>query len=765
MKVLIRFLLVFSLLFAAAKPSFAVVQCRGTVSTTFPTCDESYVWVCAVQVGDVCHFWVEDWSCTSGSSSSNDACSWVSGVCLGQEPQGVSCNTSTGRCVSNNCPGGSGNTCPSTSGCWTCDDAVCQSGTTSCSTPCGSTTESCRCTNLCGGTNIWTRTVGCNECEDCFPACGQARDCGGTCANTDAVIAAPTIISPNGSDVNPTLIAGNAPQAVTLSWNAVTNAESYVVGLYNSAGTLIWNPSGITSTSITTAALSSGVYYWGVRAVNDTCTVGQTSGLSALGYFRINSSPTITNLVIRNSDGTAVAVETGNRNHICQSSFTSATQARQVRFEATLTDADGWADIASAQLQWNGSTYNLNLAAGSGTSRLGTVMVDYTGVNNGRVYMINGIANDPYTSSGWVAMNRSWKVWDCQVPVMGTVYDGSAGQACNNTGFTVLAGANMGLSRLIYDGNADVEMTLNPPANYGTNNVIWGQNYLPLFNNGSVANPEGDLAATGRFTRIIDLGVGTTACPSAQFNIGNNISAYSANPRAQIDFSFIQDQLSWFQVSGGGVRAANALRSGVPVTADVTNRALSLAQVLASNGFVSFSTYTNTNGFNDNSAFGIPNNWWKDRDLLPNEPFNYQYFYSNYWERLGLGKTGTSWDQRPARGVFLVNGNLNINSDFVLAGGEFFMVVSSGSITIDPTVNRLDGVYIADVDISGGGLVTNQLLINGMLYARGNIRFNRSFSDASQNNTVPAVLVNYQPELIFTMPPSLTRVMSGWREE
>ncbi len=729
----------------------AAVQCRGSSGTyTYTTCSENFTW---------------HWVCSETTHSApSTSCSYILGICAYCHMYDETCG-SDGRCSSTGATGGG---CSlgflSTSGCWTCEDANCASGYTQ-SQDCGSTTVNWSCYASCGNYRTGSFSAACRECEDCVPACGQARDCGGTCANTDAVITAPTIISPNGTDVSPTLIAGNAPRAVTLSWNAVINAESYVVGLYDSAGTLIWNPSGITTTSVTTAALASGVYHWRVRAVNDTCTVGQTSDPSAWGYFRINSAPTITNLVIRNSNGTAVAVETGNRNHICQSSFTTASQPRQVRFEATLTDADGWADITSAQLQWNGATYNLALAAGSGTSRLGTVMMDYTGVNNGGVYIINGIVSDPYVNSGWVSMNRSWKVWDCQVPVMGTVYDGSAGQACNNTGFTVLAGANMGLSRLIYDGNADVEMTLNPPANYGTNNVIWGQNYLPLFNNGSVANPEGDLAATGRFTRIIDLGVGITTCPSAQFNIGNNVSAYSANPQAQIDFSFIRDQLSWFQVSGGGVRAANALRSGVPVTAPVASRALSLGQILASNGFVSFSTYTNTNGFNDNSAFGTPNNWWKDMDLLPNEPFNYQYFYSNYWQRLGLGTTGTSWSQRPANGVFLVNGNLTIDSDFVLAAGQFFMVVSSGSITIDPAVNRLDGVYIADVNISGGGQSANQLQINGMLYARGNIRFNRSFSDATQNNTVPAVIINYRPELVFTMPPSLTRVMSGWREE
>jgi len=52
-----------------------------------------------------------------------------------------------------------------------------------------------------------------------------------------------------------------------------------------------------------------------------------------------------------------------------------------------------------------------------------------------------------------------------------------------------------------------------------------------------------------------------------------------------------------------------------------------------------------------------------------------------------------------------------------------------------------------------------------MLYARGNIRLYRSFSDKTVNNTTPAVKINYSPGLIFNLPPEIMRVLSGWREE
>jgi len=93
------------------------------------------------------------------------------------------------------------------------------------------------------------------------------------------------------------------------------------------------------------------------------------------------------------------------------------------------------------------------------------------------------------------------------------------------------------------------------------------------------------------------------------------------------------------------------------------------------------------------------------------------------------------------------------------------MVVVSGNININPTVTGLDGIYIADGNISVGGTNSVPLTINGMLYAGENIHLLRSFTDKTTNNTTPAVKVNYTPGLIFNLPPEITKILSGWREE
>lgn len=135
------------------------------------------------------------------------------------------------RCISecsNTC---AENTCGveqtySTSGCWTCDDAVCINSTISCNQNCGSTTESCTCSILCDNVLSWTNTVACKECVVCSPECGQALDCGGNCSNADnGAPAAPAMVSPIGSLANPVVVSPGT--TATLVWNSVPALTDY----------------------------------------------------------------------------------------------------------------------------------------------------------------------------------------------------------------------------------------------------------------------------------------------------------------------------------------------------------------------------------------------------------------------------------------------------------------------------------------------------------------------------------------------------------
>lgn len=301
-------------------------------------------------------------------------------------------------------------------------------------------------------------------------------------------------------------------------------------------------------------------------------------------------------------------------------------------------------------------------------------------------------------------------------------------------------------------GGADVVGTVNPPSNFGSDNLIWGKSYLPLINGGSVANIDGDLAASGRTTKL------NSVCPaSTQFTV--NVDAYATSQNLTLDLSYIRDQENWFQGNGLDMRAGIKITEGVPVTA--TNPYLIL-----NGGLVEAPILENTNGYNNKWHYGTPpNNWFLPASGIDPHKYSYQSIYNEYFTKMGEGVTGVTVINVGSTGVLFVNVGLTISSDVVVAANKYLMVVVNGNMTIDQSVNNVDGIYVAK-NISVGGSSNTQLKINGMLYATngGNIRLNRSFTTKSDNNTTPAVVVSYRPDLIFALPGKLNKILSGWRE-
>ena len=612
--------------------------------------------------------------------------------------------------------------------------------------------------DYCGGTvNDGTLASGCTCGTKSCPAIG------------DGAPGTPGMVSPIGTLANPVVVSPGT--TATLVWNSVPAlTDYYEIQVLDAGNSVAWTGT-TTSTSIRTAPLIMGsAYSWRVRAVNTTCGT-DIGNWSSRGYFRLNSIPSVNIVVLKNSSGTAVSWDAGNRNHIAKSGFYSNPLPRRVRFEARVTDDDGADQIQTVQMRWNGNVYNLSLGTSAGVGLTASVTVDFSsGNNSASTYPLAFLAEDIYSSSGWVDSIYSWKVWDCLVPVSGKLYDGSAGQACNNTGFTVTAGNNLNFNSLIFtnmSGGNDVTVNVSTPASFSGGDLVWSQSYLPIFNGGNVGDPDGDLAGSGRFTRWIDLGVGTTYCPgSSQFSVSSKVSAYSTNESSQTDFSFIRDQENWFQVWGGGVKARSGIRSGVPVTAASTLTINNTGIGVSNNGVVASTTYYNTNGYNDASQYGNPNNWRIVDNIVADEGYNYQYLYSRYFINLGQGVTNTSIAGAGSTGVVFVGGNLTISSDVIVPVGKFLMVIASGSITVGAGVNQVDGIYVADGGINIGGNSGTQMVVNGVLYSTkgNNVRLNRSYTIKEDNNTSPAVAVKFRPDFIFNMPGKLTKLLSDWKE-
>jgi len=581
------------------------------------------------------------------------------------------------------------------------------------------------------------------------------------------------MVSPIGSLADPVVVAPGT--TATLVWNSVPAlTDYYEVQVLDTGDSVAWTGT-TTSTSTVTGSLTLGdTYSWWVRAVNTTCGT-DIGNWSSRGYFRLDDIPHLIGIVLKNSTGNVVAASPVNYHHICQSGFYDDPQPRSVTFEITIEDLDGWEQITSARMRWNGLVDNLPLTIGDGTTMVVTLTKNYTGYNDADTLPLEFNMADIYTSSGWKDSGQYWKVWDCKVNVSGTVYDGSAGQACNTIGFSQIAGNNLGFDQLIYknmSGGVHVVMGVAPPASYSGTDLIWSQSYLPIFNGGDVGNPDGDIAGSARFTRGIDLGIGTTHCAdylggTSQFAVSNIISPYSTNTQAQIDFSYIRDQKSWFQVEGGGVKGRNEISSGVPVTAASNYLTIDNAGIgVSNNGIVASMTFRNSNGYNDSSQYGNPNNWRIADDVVGSNRYSYLYLYGQYFTKLGEGVTNTTIVGAGSTGVVFVSGNLTISSDVTVPVGKFLMVIASGSINVDAGVNQLDGIYIADGGINIGNNSNTQMVVNGILYSAttSNIRINRTFTVKEDNNTNPAVVVKYRPDFIFTMPGKLTKLLSGWRE-
>jgi len=102
------------------------------------------------------------------------------------------------------------------------------------------------CVPACGGAycgwedNGCGENCACNECATCTPACGQAMDCGGNCANTDSgVPGVVSIVSPNGTAASPTITGDSTP---ALQWGAVGGlADRYFIELLEGTNAVVWS--------------------------------------------------------------------------------------------------------------------------------------------------------------------------------------------------------------------------------------------------------------------------------------------------------------------------------------------------------------------------------------------------------------------------------------------------------------------------------------------------------------------------------------------
>ena len=110
--------------------------------------------------------------------------------------------------------------------------------------------------------------------------------------------------------------------------------------------------------------------------------------------------------------------------------------------------------------------------------------------------------------------------------------------------------------------------------------------------------------------------------------------------------------------------------------------------------------------------------------------------------------------------IVFVNGNLDINANITLAnpGDDFLIFLTTGDITLTPTVTNLAGLYLTDDRfVSGAG--DQQLRVVGAVTAWGGMILGREIegSEASE-------IFEFSPGLIMAFPKSLMRERITWKE-
>jgi hypothetical protein len=218
------------------------------------------------------------------------------------------------------------------------------------------------------------------------------------------------------------------------------------------------------------------------------------------------------------------------------------------------------------------------------------------------------------------------------------------------------------------------------------------------------------------------------------------VSAYNINVGVTTDFKFTV-ATPWYQVNNAGVRVGGTINNSA--TGDST----------APNGFVignsvSLSGVTNSNAKTFAKTWNKKYDFEKLKSEIEKSGVNIDYVNSDNWR--DVIATANSI-------VFVNTDDLNIDSSDE-TGGK--LIIVSGDINISSDVTNLSGMFVSfgDININSVG-IDSQLVVNGNLYAEGDIKMNRNLSD----NNIPAVKVIFEPANLFNLPQGMIKILNNWR--
>ncbi|HPT65742.1 MAG TPA: hypothetical protein PK257_00330 [Candidatus Woesebacteria bacterium] len=476
---------------------------------------------------------------------------------------------------------------------------------------------------------------------------------------------------------------------------------------------------------------TDGTYNWNCY--------GSCPGTSTSCSASSNYPPVIDSLIIVNYLGDIVDVESDNRNQICQNEFKGS---RKVTFIIMAGDQDG-----------DALNYSLSLGTNVIADKVSTNSITFTFPddstwNNSSAQIITATVTDSHGASA-SNKSRSLKVWDCKVDISGKFYDGSAGLNCPTTGFSTPADkAVLNLTTLAFSKNSvPIDMNVDSDGisyTSGVNALIWGTDgYIPQFNSDiALSDQKMKSQSSSSATMSCDWWIDTT-----------DVDPYTADPSFTADFSGVANKDPWWQTKFGGVVSNNRVINRVPNTCSDCK--------MSPSGLVSAPNITNSGLSLSNAQ---PWYYKSTAAKLSVNNTDYSYFLTQYHDKNNIGVVlsgNKSIADVGTNGIYFVDGNLTIDNNLVKTG-NFLMIIVKGDISVTENVTRVDGILVAN-NIIAAGINSSPLNFNGSLYAADSTNLSGRSLGGSANNSSPAVIVKYDPEMIFNIPESLAKVLTSWQ--
>jgi hypothetical protein len=240
------------------------------------------------------------------------------------------------------------------------------------------------------------------------------------------------------------------------------------------------------------------------------------------------------------------------------------------------------------------------------------------------------------------------------------------------------------------------------------------------------------------------------------------------------DFFICEAAEPWFQTEIGDTHTGENLICPIPISADDPYFCLEDGSI-GGPGVVSYG---------GGSASFDPGGQVSTEGWLANDSYYHFYDFDYFYEKLGSPGSPNFNGSSPstASGVYyasgpttisavgtwslpsntqisvLIDGELTIERNIDVPVGSYLGIFVSGDLAIDPSVNQIEGVFFSDRDFSTGD-GDNQLVGEGVFVA-ADFDLGRDLTD----NTDPAEIFRYRPDLIFNSPLSIWRVPQLWQE-